>query len=113
MNYDAVNLRDADGVDNESFIQFYKNRPPHLEEVTLFDFAKKFSKGKNNSISVNRTGKIVQIIPKVTNMDSELLFKQKLFLYHHWREEEQLKAENETWFLAYDRQRNGQLQEYQ
>ena len=78
-----------------------------MEEITLFDFAKKCSKGRNNSIITNRKETVVQVFPKVNNsnnaVNTELYCKQKLILHNHWRNEEDLKSTDETWFMAYTR----------
>lgn len=45
-DYVAINVRDSSDNENISFIQFYKGRPAHLENITLFGFAKKKFEGK-------------------------------------------------------------------
>ena len=79
-DYVAINGTNSEN-DSNSFIQFYSSRPLDMEEITLFDFAKKISKGRNNSISTNRKERIVQVFPKVNNnnnaVNTELYCKQK------------------------------------
>ena len=96
---DYVAVRETD--------EFYQSRPQQMENMTLFEFTKKHSKGKNNSVSTNRKEKIVLIYPKIDKViDSNVeIFcnKQQLMLHLPWRCDENLKNENETWKNAYDR----------
>ena len=104
-----VAVRETDDHDtSSSFIQFYQSRPQQMENLTkkLFEFTKKHSKGKNNSVSTNRKEKIVLIYPKigkVIDSNVEIFCKQQLMLHLPWRCDENLKNENETWKNAYDR----------
>lgn len=48
----------------------------------------------------------MQVVPKSTNAESKLYCKQKLILFNHWRDEDELKGTDESWLAANNRQNN-------
>lgn len=105
-NYVAIPETEDDGT-ALSFIEFYNQRPLNMEDMTLLEFAKRYSKGSRNRLVICRKHKIVQVYPKVDknlNQSSfELFCKQQLMLHKPWRCEQNLKNKDETWKSAYQR----------
>ncbi|XP_052129224.1 uncharacterized protein LOC127750778 [Frankliniella occidentalis] len=78
-------------------VEKYIDRPNRLENIALWDFAKNFN--VNRLSNVNKSN-IVRVFPKLKKNDDETLneeyYKQQVLLHLPWRNECDIKTENET-----------------
>ncbi|KAK3914465.1 Vacuolar membrane-associated protein iml1 [Frankliniella fusca] len=93
-----------DSVNGKSFIEKYKDRPAFMENVSLWDAAKKYNSVKWKLLSHN-TENIVRVFPIVklkVDEDNEEYYEQQVYSHVPWRNEENVRAENETWNNVYN-----------
>ncbi|KAE8738768.1 hypothetical protein FOCC_FOCC015740 [Frankliniella occidentalis] len=94
-----------DGTSGKSFIEKYKDRPAFLENVSLWDVAKKYNVAKWKLLSSNAEN-IVRVFPIVklkVDEENDKYFEQQVYLHVPWRNDENLRNENESWNEAYIR----------
>ncbi|KAK3910678.1 ATP-dependent DNA helicase RRM3 [Frankliniella fusca] len=103
----TVNLSEKK-MENETFenethgkctLEKYKDRPNRLENISLWNFAKKYDMSKFQEV---KRENIVRVFPKLKlnvqdQIANEDYYKQQVLLHVPWRDESQIKNENETW----------------
>ncbi|KAJ1518875.1 hypothetical protein ONE63_011522 [Megalurothrips usitatus] len=97
VNFNSNSWLRLSGDDNDTFgsnfIEKYLKRPPHLENVTLWQAALIY-----NVPSWTRTAKdnIVRIFPRLKTNISEEFYRQKVLLHIPWRDENAMRK-NRSW----------------
>ncbi|XP_052128693.1 uncharacterized protein LOC127750623 [Frankliniella occidentalis] len=96
---------ESDCASGKSFIEKYIDRPAFMENVSLWDAAKKYNALKWKLLPQNAEN-IVRVFPVVNlkkDDDNDKYFEQQVFLHVPWRNEDNLRDENETWSDVYNR----------